>query len=318
MMRKARNLTEESALLTDTMRFSVPVANGTCSSRLDERRKELLARFSQLYKRQRYLPHKDRNLDDIMQWLMEPGHIRGEQKMMSEITGVPESTLSTWKHNLTVYGSEWRPSREHYGEHLRAFTDEQELELMARIEQDYLSQGLFYSDQDFAYDARRFYIECWEKACAAVVGTGVPFIVRDFKASPSFILQFRQRHKRALRRPNLKRRPTVTPEQILAFRERVNAAIASYGQNRVFNMDETNYRLVNNGHLTWAYKGQKTVNCAISNDVREGITVLATISAAGDKLPLMILGKGTTERCLERFQLGTCGERIWSSYSSSG
>lgn len=282
------------------------------------RKEELKALFSVLYKRHRYLPHKDRDISQILAYLSSNRLRFGDQKVLSDITGVPTSTLSTWKRKLQD-NKDWVPSRDNYGQHLKIFTDEQEAELMRQIRSNYLDQGLFYSDQDFRYDAIKFYNAIMKQRSELPAEQQRPWPERwkHFRCSPAFIIGFRRRWQQSLRRPNFKRRPAATREQIENFRARVNAALLRYGSNRVFNMDETNYRLVNNRHLTWAYRGQKTVNCAISNDIREGVTVLATVTAAGEKLPLMILGKGTTQRCLKGFDL-TATDPIWGAYSKSG
>ena len=111
------------------------------------------------------------------------------------------------------------------------------------------------------------------------MGALADLTVRNFKCWPKFIIDFRKRWNMALRRPNLKRRPKATPEQIETFRETVKRMIRKHGARQVINMDETNYRLVNNSHLTWFIKGEKTVTCHIDNDTKEGVTVIASITA---------------------------------------
>lgn len=92
-------------------------------------------------------------LDDITQPL---AHTRGEKKIISEITGIPMSTLSTWRGNL-IDNPNWRPSRSNYGKQKRIFSDKEEEELMNEIQTTYLDKGLFYSDQDFRYDVLQFF-----------------------------------------------------------------------------------------------------------------------------------------------------------------
>jgi hypothetical protein len=57
------------------------------------------------------------------------------------------------------------------------------------------------------------------------------------------------------------------------------------------------------------------VNVQIDNDDKEGVTVIASIDAAGNKLPLTVIGKGKTKRCLAGFRLP--GE-IWGQWTESG
>lgn len=297
-----------------------------CASKRDEimrfRRMYITQIFTKIYKRHRYLGHKDnsKRLKKVFEWLIEDidhpeRHFRGEQDVLADVTGVPKSTLSTWKSNLRE-DRNWRPSRDHYGCHKRIFTDEEERMLMQQIREEYLDVGLFYSDQDFRYDAIEFYRKrLLEKLRAAERGEIDPFTPREFRCSPDFIIDFRARWKQSLRRPNFKRRPTVTAEQIQRFKEKVGEVTQKYGSDLVFNMDETNYKLVNNKFMTWACRGTKTINCDINNEVKEGITVLATITKSGTKLPLLVLGKGKTERCLRKFSLASTA---WTYYTKSG
>jgi hypothetical protein len=91
--------------------------------------------------------------------------------------------------------------------------------------------------------------------------------------------------------------------------------MARYARDRVVNVDETNWRVVAAGFLTWANKGSESVNCQIDNNDNEGVTVIAAVDAAGGTLPLKIIGKGKTRRCLAGFQ---APEDVWTSFSASG
>jgi hypothetical protein len=86
--------------------------------------------------------------------------------------------------------------------------------------------------------------------------------------------------------------------------------------SRILNVDETAWRLYPTHILTWAEKGAESVPLVVNGDVRQSITVLATITADYRKLPLMILASGKTER-VERSQLGDIGANI-SGHSPSG
>jgi hypothetical protein len=54
--------------------------------------------------------------------------------------------------------------------------------------------------------------------------------------------------------------------------------------------------------ITIAPRGTESVSANFSCDPKLGVTAIATISAAGEKLPLWIICKGTTERCEKRFR----------------
>jgi hypothetical protein len=86
--------------------------------------------------------------------------------------------------------------------------------------------------------------------------------------------------------------------------------------HRVINCDETAWRVVPNGLLTWAPVGAENVDvCAEASD-KDAITVLASITASYEKLPLFIIAKGRTSR-VETSQLGrTDGHQ--TAHSPSG
>jgi hypothetical protein len=62
-------------------------------------------------------------------------------------------------------------------------------------------------------------------------------------------------------------------------------------------MDESSWNLLNGRIRTVANVGQDGVRIAFPYDTKAHITIIATISAAGDKLPIMVLAKGRTEIC---------------------
>ena len=110
----------------------------------------------------------------------------------------------------------------------------------------------------------------------------------------------------------------VSAEKIAQFRERVEAVRQTYGEDLVFNMDETNFRLVNMKHLTWALTGSKAVTCYNEEDVKLGVTVLATVSMSNEKLPLMLVGKGKTDACLKKYGRHVNDRTFWTAVSESG
>jgi hypothetical protein len=91
-------------------------------------------------------------------------------------------------------------------------------------------------------------------------------------------------------------------------------AIEQVLPERLINIDETHWTLVAGGLLTWARKDRESVQCDIQNDDKEGITAIAAIDSAGNKLPLMALGKEKTPRCLTNLAIPG---GIWSDFTES-
>lgn len=277
-------------------------------------------------------------LERIFGALAIPRLPRGYITALARRHNLNRRTLNDW-HVMLIKDQTWRPNPSvHLIARNRAFTDVEEAELMRRIKTNYLDHGLFYSDQDFKEDAVRYYAEILrndvrttdeqiermrlQDVPEAVIQQRIsdPAATRNmhFVCSPSFIRGFRRRYRMSLRRPNMKRRPPVSPEKIAEFKLRVEALKQHFSPDLILNMDETNFRLVNMKHLTWAVTGSKAVNCYNEEDLKAGVTVLATISMSGDKLPLMLVGKGTTQGALRKYGENVRTGKCWTSLSESG
>ena len=84
----------------------------------------------------------------------------------------------------------------------------------------------------------------------------------------------------------------------------------------ILNCDETSWKLYPGNILTWARCRSENVRINVHGDEKECITVLATITANGGKLPLYFLASGKTVRA-EESELGDlCGH--WANHSDKG
>jgi hypothetical protein len=88
-----------------------------------------------------------------------------------------------------------------------------------------------------------------------------------------------------------------------------------YPRDRILKMDETHWKAVATGFLTWAEKGAESVHCHISDNATDGVTVIAAIDASGNKLPLTVIGHGKTDLCLRSYCLPPT---VWGLTSESG
>lgn len=116
----------------------------------------------------------------------------------------------------------------------------------------------------------------------------------------------------------MKRRPKPNEMDIAAFRDRVKALEEKYPKNLIFNMDETNFHLVNMKHLTWAVTGSDSVSCYNQNDMKSSVTVIATVDREGGKHPLMLVGKGKGQRSLTKYGNLVASGEVWATVSESG
>jgi hypothetical protein len=67
-------------------------------------------------------------------------------------------------------------------------------------------------------------------------------------------------------------------------------------------MDETSWKFLNAGKTTLAERGAEGVQCKFSVDEKVCATAIATVNAAGERLPLWVLAKGKTERSEHKYQ----------------
>jgi hypothetical protein len=105
----------------------------------------------------------------------------------------------------------------------------------------------------------------------------------------------------------------VTEEEITDFIHHVEHFMKKVPSKWIVNLNATNWRSVSLGFLTyrrWDVETLRREVCALYD--QEGITVIVTLDTAGNKLPLKIIGKGETLRCLVVMQLP---QDVWMSFS---
>lgn len=270
------------------------------------------------YLRGPYQHHKDHlpELECVFQILLDSPKVTGFMEKLADKTGIRRSTLSTWKVNL-MRNRDWRPRRYNYSLARRVLTDEQETELAQWIAAEYIDQGYLYTDADFKIDVLRYFqqIMLGTEQDERELTVEQMANIESFTASPTFIAAFRARNRLSLRRPSFKRRPNTTQEQIDAFIGRVQELLQTYPRDRIINIDETNWKAVPGAFMTWAHKNAESVQCRISNDEKQGVTAIAAVDANGGKLPLTVIGKGKTDRCLAGYHLPP---EVRTSISQSG
>jgi hypothetical protein len=113
----------------------------------------------------------------------------------------------------------------------------------------------------------------------------------------------------SIRKPHPKRRPAVDDERREAFVERMSEILMRSPASNILNMDETSWKLINHHIRTVADTGTEGISCLFDGDPKTCVTAIATISAAGEKLPLWIVAKGKTGRCENRYRR-TCSRAI--------
>jgi hypothetical protein len=187
----------------------------------------------------------------------------------------------------------------------REFSDENEAEITRTIISDYVAVGKLFTCETFR----------------ALISQFLTDHGRDptrFKCSSKFIFDFKQRNGFSSRRFHVRRpNPSGLKENIPRWIREVKDLLLEYDDALplVVNCDETAWRILPCGLLTWAPVGADGVTVRIDGNEKDSVTVLASVTASGEKLPLFAIAKGKTTR-VEQSQLGT-NEAIIRDHSSS-
>jgi hypothetical protein len=146
------------------------------------------------------------------------------------LTGIPFQRLYAWKSKWTE-DPNWRPSSyELRGLHHRVFTKEEEQALVHYITLNYVLPGYLFTDATFRQVVISGYLEKHQQ----------DEIPREFERSAGFIAGFKARNTFASRRPHLKCRPRVTPEEREAWIGKLVQLLSNVNDHsRVINADES-------------------------------------------------------------------------------
>jgi len=208
----------------------------------------------------------------------------------------------------------------------RAFTCEQE-QLLANI---VLDSSPSMTHRQIQNEARKLYntlhaIKYRTRSSFRTVGA--------FRASDHFITRFKRRRDLVSHRTAVRNRPRsessehnknankkIKENEYLDYVTVVHSAILRYGARLVLNMDEA--AISKTDPPTTAVVAKNCGHAAIiyTHSSGQKITTMPCISAAGDKLQLCAVLKGTTRRCLRRIENSNCVslQRVRLYYSAKG
>ena len=210
----------------------------------------------------------------------------GEQTGLARVLGTKESNIRYWKGKV-LENALWRPWQNDRGEAKRLFSDEVEAEVAKYIRETYFEKNLLFCNDDFK--PIMFDLWCEDKDNWLEMDT--------FKCSPGFITDFKKRNHMSSRALHYKRRSEASLETRLEWVNRIQKLLREEDKEYIINMDETHWQTFPNGIMTWRTTGSDSVQVRMNGNEKQGLTVLASITATGRKLPLLILAKGKTTRC---------------------
>ena len=225
-------------------------------------------------------------------------------RLIHQRTGVPLSTLYRWKARVTRDPT-WTPLSK-TSSSKQVFTPDEEKAISATITANFIDKGLLFTNEDFRTLILGHYIEKYRDA------EEVP----PFNCSNGFIWRFKARNGFTSRKAHLKRRPGASPEDIRSWEQQILELLETTPHDLIVNCDETSWKVHPDNILTWAQKGTDTTPLAFNGSDKDCITVLASVTASGTKLPLFFLAEGKTER-VEESQIGDVGFH-WKCHSKNG
>lgn len=216
------------------------------------------------------------------------------------------STLYRWRKRRQQH-PDWLPNKGRTSRN-RIFTDEEERQIAEDICALFLNPGLLFTDQEFRLFILERYLEKYVHSDCEQIPA--------FNCSNGYIYDFKKKHRFSSRRTHPKRRCNVSDADLQHWREQIRELLEHADRDCIINADETSWAMFPSNILTWARTGDENTAINIGHNAKDTLTVLASVTANGGRLPLYILAKGTTEKVLAS-QLGdTFGH--WRNFSENG
>jgi hypothetical protein len=248
----------------------------------------MIPTFKRVIKRKhRIYTHAE--IDDLHAYLTSPDLPRGAITKICRDTGIPESALRDW-HASRMADDTWFPVSKGHPQS-RALNPGNETATADFLRDNYIRAGLGATRTQL----RHLYLDSY----AAQSDEESNF--ERFCASTTFLHDFQTRQGLSLRTPHKEWRAELDESYAAYFLERLNSPSNDYPPDKVFNMDETCWRLFEAPQKVLAEKGAETVKLLARTSEKTSFTALGTISASGQKLPLWVLAKGKTPRLERKF-----------------
>ena len=217
----------------------------------------------------------------------------GAISKISRDTGIPTQTLSDWRRNCLIHKSaEWFEVSHSYN---RALSDEIENSIFSFIDENLISTGIGAIRQDIKMLTLNAY------SSLDIDEEKENYFHDRFCASEKYIDKFMERYKISLQTPHLSRRSKIDAEYEQTFLSRMHVLLDEYQPNRIYNADETSWRLVCLPEKVLSPIGSGEAKLSTNANVKACVTAVFVINAAGESFPIWVLEKGKTERCVRKY-----------------
>ena len=220
-----------------------------------------------------------------------PNWSESSAEMIHKSFGIPKSTIYFWRQKWRDNQS-WRPTNQVHGDHHRIFTDLEEQAISEYIFENFLLVNRLFTNEDFKQLIMDAFLNKHRE-------TENP---PEFQVSEGFIQDFKKRNMFSSRRTHPKKRPSRDAEKEARFMHEMSELLRHCDRDRILNVDETFWTCTPMDLRTWGKKGAEEVGVHVNAAEKQGLTVVACVTASGCKLPLYLIAKGKTELCHQ--QLG--------------
>lgn len=118
----------------------------------------------------------------------------------------------------------------------------------------------------------------------------------NFRASDGWLHKFRSRHNITFKAISGEA-ASVNPDDVKSFFEKIPSLLRGYRTHDIYNADETGLFFRALPNKTLALKSEK---CRGGKMSKERLTLLHCVSMAGDKEPLLVIGKAARPRAFKK------------------
>ena len=270
---------------------------------------QLILMFSHKLKiKRRYIKaYKDQQLSiEVINMLRSPN--RPSLKKISLESNINYETIRYWSRKLTS-DANYMPGKT-IGNHRRIFKEDEEREIADMIRTQYIQHNIIIKRKHL----RKILINAWR----SFDPENRIFLPQKRIFSYQFLKDFCKRNHFSFRQMRKKKRSIIDQNEVDEYTTEICNAFVNYGPRYIGNMDETPWNFVYKRGEILAITGKEEVDSVLPDDYRKSFTVIATISAAGEKYPPVFLAQGKTSLCHRQFDGMVSDPKDYEVYHSSG
>lgn len=253
-------------------------------------------------KRSKYANYLDCKVD----WLdifIKLQHVKSKSATLSKL--FPGIKYRTFMNRFTAWCNAGRPctgddiigTQDNRGGHNAAMTADEEELCATFIKTEYIEKGKPINREDIRHLVLSWYdsLHPHKTREHAIFACGEAFITRFMKRFNLYTS-----HGRIIKQPQITDKTTAYAQLYLAKCAR---AYVQYGAHMTFCMDETFWPLMPQQPTLIRIRASNYYpTCKYNDKQKEGVTLVVTIAANGEKLPLYFVTAGKTMRCTRKMK----------------